>query len=383
MVAPEPAAVVAPPADVDPLAFLQQAPQRRREIEERKAREAAAARAEAEARALAVAQARAAAEAEARAAAEAAKPVDPFANPLSAPPRRAPQASPLAAPPPDFSDMPMLASEATMAALAPVRRKQTLTMAIIGAVVLVIAAPLGYLVGGIGRDRHLVNKRVEDAERVLQLVKKSVGRIKGVLPKVKRLDPAQPDFETSTKFKTFNSLLPAEEVAGDNLLLGRLITGDLMRFVALSNRLHYALREHGRLTATKHRAYLEQIMEANASVQGEGKPVYVFFRPNAKPGGPPPKGHLVTVAGPEKRTDKEVLVPVRPLQAQRIQEVDINLLVGLDRRELMESAGPNVLALHADRVEALKKLVGEIDKMMDSLVRALEAEASKPQVIAF
>jgi len=369
---------------VDPLAFLEQAPQRRREAEERKAREAAEAAAAAAAAARAEAEARARAEAEARAAELAAKKADPFASPLATPPPGpARQPGPLMAPPPDFSDLPMGASEATMAALAPVRRKHTLTMVIIGAVVLIVAAPLGYLIGGIGRDRQLVNKRIEDSERVVAMVKKSVGRIKGIMSKVKGLDPERPDFERATKFKTFNCQIAADEVAGDNLLLGRLITGDLMRFVSLANRFHTEIRRHGRLTATKHRSYLEQILEANESVQGKGQPVYVFFRPNAKPGGPPPKGHLVTVAGPEKRKDKEVLVPVRPLQAQRVQDVDINLLIALNRRELMQSAGPNVLALHAERVDSLKKQARELDKMMDSLVRSLESEAAKPQVIAF
>ncbi len=366
-------AMVTPPADMDPLAFLQRAPQVRAEMEARfSPQPTPAAPAPAPAPAPVVMPEPAPAPK---------PPEDPFASPFAD--AVAPAAvRPLQTLPVELLDPSMHGGDHTMAALAPVQRKHTLALIAVGAVALVLAAPLGYLVGSIGSDRAMVNRRIDDSERILGMVQKSVGKIKGILPTIKRMDPERPDFDEANKFKTFSCAIGMDEVAGDALLMGRAITGELARFTALANRFNDEVREHGRLTGSKHKVYLEQLMQANADLQSQ-KDVFVFFRPNAKPGGPPPKGHLVSIVGPQREEGKDILVPVRPLLSPEPRDVDINLLIGLDRGELMQSSGPNVLAMYTERVESIKKLADELDKMMDGLVKDLTRESEKARVIAF
>ncbi len=367
----------APPPDMDPLAFLEKAPEVRKSIEQRMSPAPATAAPQPEP-ATAAPQPEPAAP---RAEPAPPKPVDVFESPLSAP-APSPPVQPLAPPPPELLERSVSLGDETIAALAPMGKKRLMAILVTAGLVLAIAAPLGYAVGRIGKDRMLINKRIDQAERVLVPVKKSVGKIKGILQTIQRMDPSNPDFELAERLKTFNCLVSVEEIAGDNLLLGRMITSELMGFVALANRFHREVRRHGRLTATKHREYLEQIAQANKALQGD-QDIYVYFKPNPKPGGQPPKGHLVTLTGPPEKQGKEVVVPVRPLMATESRKVNVNLLIGLDRSELLQSAGPNVLQLYAERVKRLKDLAKELDRKMDPLVRMLEKEASKPKVMSF
>ena len=357
----------APPPDMDPLAFLEQAPQARREIEAR------------------ISPVPQSAPAEPSPAAPV-KPKDPFASPLNlqqGQALRAPRPAPLALPPPGYADHILGASEATMAALAPVQRKQALALIVVGTLVLAICSPLGYFVGRIGRERQIVNRRIDDAQNALSVMNKSVGKLKGMMPRILKMDPQIPDYDLAKRLKTFNCQLSVEDVAGDNLLLGGIITGELMQFASLANELHKKARHHGWLTFVKHREHLDQIINANkAALQGKQE-IFVFFVPNAKPGAAPPKGHLVNIVGEPITEGKETRIPVSPLTSPTIQKVKTDLLIALDSKELLETAGPNVLQLHADRVDELKKLALKLDKMMDPLVRMIEKEADKPKVIAF
>ena len=276
----------------------------------------------------------------------------------------------------------LLSPEAAAAPLSPRDRRLWKILGIGGAVALLVVGLIGYMLGQVGKDREIINRRIDNAKTVLKAVSLSAERLRGIFPEVQRLDPDKPDYKLAEKLKSYTSAVNLEEIMGDHLLLGRAITADLMRFSSLAGEFQEKARRHGTLTATRHKAYLEKIVSGNDAMQGDAA-LLIYFTPNSRPNQPPPTGHLVALAGDAVAEGKEIKVPVRPLTSPEVRSVDINLLISLDRSELLQSAGPNVMQLHVERVGELKQLAAEIDKMMDRLIESLKKEAGKEPVATF
>ena len=354
-----------PPQDMDPRAFLQQAPAVRRPSG-------------VPASAVPVAPPE-----EPAPRAPASRP-DPFASPLTAGPlpgqAYAPP-GPLVVPPMVLPEPRSITSE--LPPMSPQTKRSWIRIIGIAVAVGVVGTGLGYTFGQIGKDRQILNRRIDDAQAVLGAVEAKFAVIKEIAPQINKMNPEQPDYELANKLKVLTCELPLDQIIGDNLLLGRLITPDLVRFAGMAADLQAKARRHGYLTTVKHRSFLEKITQASVAVQGGTQDLFVHFRPNARPGGPPPQGHLVNVVGQPTVEGKTVMVPVRALTGPDVRPVDIDMLVGLDRHEMLQSSGPNVLAIHADRVQELKGLVSELDKLGTALIANLRREAGKSKVTTF
>ncbi|MBM4321870.1 MAG: hypothetical protein FJ125_18515, partial [Deltaproteobacteria bacterium] len=236
---PSPGLSTLPPPNMDPLAFLQQAPAVRRPSGVPVS--------------AVVAPPPAGEYVPTPPPPQAPPPADPFASPWSGGLPRIPAPYPghaQLAPQPLVAPEHMLGpgvGEVSMVTMSPGAKRRWLTTIAIALVLGLVGLGLGYVFGQIGKDRQIVNKRIDDATSVLASVEKTVALIKGIAPQIAKLSPEQPDYAQAEKMKTFSCRLALEEIIGDNLLLGRLITPDLVRYSAMANDFQDKVRRHGQL----------------------------------------------------------------------------------------------------------------------------------------
>ena len=276
-------------------------------------------------------------------------------------------------PPPEMTEPSLGMGDATMAAFAPVQRSGRKT--VVGGIVAasLISLGFGYMTGKINKDRILINKQIQDAERCRVVVKKTVRKIKDLLPLLKKSSPATPDFVLAEKLVTYDGKLVIEELMTDNLLLGPRASADLLQFSYLANRLYELGRHHGRLTMKTHRAALEELVKGGAAMTSM-KPLFVYHRQRV--GLEPPPSMLVTMEGKPEKRGKVWIMPVKSLTGQA-HDANVKRLVGLDRRQLLGASGPNVMEMYVTRMTELQRVGATLDKTMDLLVSKLERQSSR------
>jgi hypothetical protein len=267
--------------------------------------------------------------------------------------------------------------EATIAAFAPVQRTSRKLM--LGSVVFatILSLGFGYQVGKINKDRILINKRIQDCDRVLKPIRRTVNKLRAIVPQMQRANPDSLDLDLAKKLAVYDGQLKVDELITDNLLLGPSLSSSVLSFSANANRFYRAARLHGKLTLKTHKKFLEDFIKSNKALASD-LPLFVYHEKRDRSGKPPP-GFLVLPAGPAVKKGKVFFLPVRTLSGQE-REAELDRLIKLDKKQLVGASGPNVMELYSERIKELRNTAIALDKTMDSLVLRLKKEADRPPV---
>ncbi len=260
-------------------------------------------------------------------------------------------------------------------------KKTKRTAILIAVLTLILGLAAGYPLGTGKFQRQMVNQKIDDSLMVLGKVEPIVNQLAPILSDLKNTKSDRVDPELAQRLNTIKFELSYDDVITRNPILGPLLTNHLMKFVVQANTFRDMGYKHASLTLKEHKSFLEQISNSSEVLKDKSD-VFIHYAPRPSPTAPPPKGSVVVPTGEATQRGRSFILPVKTLTGEE-KEADVEHLIQLDKSQLIDAQGPNVMQLYVDRVKDLQVLGRDMEGYMTTLLTLLKKEAEKDHIFAF